>query len=457
MPDRLTTRQAVEASVISALRKSRPFDPPILSDLLLAYQTPGLSIAVIEDGQIAWTAGYGVRRAGRPDAVTPETRFQAASISKPVTCLAALRLVEAGVLDLDADVNDYLKPWRVPAVDGWQPRLTLRMLFSHSAGLSTSGFLGYAPDQPIPSVPDILEGAPHVNSPPVRVATVPGLTFSYSGGGTTIAQLVLTDVTGQNFPTYMRQQVLEPLGMYNSAFQHPPTDDFRDQCAHGHYYDGQPLAAGWQVHPELAAAGLWTTPSDLARFALAFQAAAQGQHPLISKRIAEWMTTPVVKRPGGQMALGFLLNEVNGKLTFGHTGGNVGFKCNLSAFVEGRGAAIMTNSDSGMEVCKLFDQTIMQDEPPSADAAMLAAADAPSVAGSYRLGQGEARVLADGDHLQLYLPGYNNGLRLTKTAPYRYAAAGLDVVVRFEVGDDGAVRTMTIEQAGVLVDAGRLP
>jgi len=237
-----------------------------LAERMNTLVTPGVSIAVIEDGKIAWAKGWGVREAGQPDPVTPQTLFQAASISKPVTALAVLRLVEQGRLDLDEDVNAYLTSWKVPANDGWQPVVTLRQLLSHTGGTTVHGFPGYPPDQPLPTAVQVLEGGPLANTDPLVVNVLPGTVNRYSGGGTTIVQQMLVDVLGQPFPQIMREWVLGPLGMERSTYEQPLPPHRRQEAATAHPSGGTPQPGRWHVYPEMGAAGLWTTPSDLVHF-----------------------------------------------------------------------------------------------------------------------------------------------------------------------------------------------
>ena len=192
-----------------------------LAQRMQYYATPGASIGVIDDGALAWASGLGVRMMGMADAVTATTPFQAGSISKPVFALAVMRLVEQGTLDLDADVNGYLTSWRVPANGGWQPRITLRQLLSHTAGTTVHGFRGYPASGPWPTPLEVLQGVPPANTPEVIVDLMPGLAFRYSGGGTTIAQQVVVDVLGRPFPDLMRELILDPLGMADSTFEQP--------------------------------------------------------------------------------------------------------------------------------------------------------------------------------------------------------------------------------------------
>ena len=177
--------------------KGRPQAYGRLADLMRTSHVPAVSVAVIHDGAIEWAKGFGVIRTGGPP-VTPDTLFQAGSISKPVTALEVLRLVQSGRLTLDANVNDYLKTWKVPA-NGFtqQHAVTLRELLSHTAGVTVHGFGGYESGKPVPTLPEVLDGSPPADSPPIRVDQVPGTAWRYSGGGYVITEQVLEDVTGQ--------------------------------------------------------------------------------------------------------------------------------------------------------------------------------------------------------------------------------------------------------------------
>ena len=167
---------------------------------------------------IVWAKAYGVRQAGQPDVVTLDTLFQAGSISKPVTAMAALRHVEAGRWSLDDPINDRLVSWKLPANDLQKDqRVTLRRLLSHNAGTTVHGFPGYAVGAPVPTVVQVLDGEPPANTAPVRVDIVPGSKVRYSGGGTTIVQLMMTDQLKKPFPEIMAEAVLRPLGMTTAA------------------------------------------------------------------------------------------------------------------------------------------------------------------------------------------------------------------------------------------------
>lgn len=308
------------------------------------YKVPGVSIAVINDGKVEWARGYGVKQAGSTDSVTTATRFQAASISKPVAATAALRLVEEGRLDLDADVNDDLKSWRVPDNEftDRQP-VTLGEILSHTAGLTVHGFPGYAAGDPVPSTVDVLDGKG--NTDPVRVDTVPGSLWRYSGGGYTVAQLLIGDVTGEPFATVMKRLVLDPLGMKQSTYVQPLPEQLSDSAAMAYRSNGTPVEGRWHTYPEQAAAGLWTTPSDLARFALGIRAAYLGEDGAILKQAtAREMLT---ERMGGY-GLGVSVEGAGDSLRFSHGGANEGYRAFFVLYpATGDGVAVMTNSDAG--------------------------------------------------------------------------------------------------------------
>lgn len=317
-----------------------------LQERMTYHRVPGVSIAVVDGGKLAWTGGFGVREAGASDSVTPETRFQAASISKPVAVTGMLRFVDAGRLDLDADVNTYLTSWQVPTSPFMATeKVTLRRLASHSAGLTVHGFPGYAADSALPSVVQVLDGVRPANTGPVRVDTIPGARWRYSGGGTTVLQLVLSDVTGAAFTDVMAEQVLIPLGMRHSSYAQPLPVEWHAVAAHGHRGDGTMVPGRWHTYPEQAAAGLWTTPSDLLRWALGVDAARRGAPgAILTQATAQQMLTV----QAGSFGLGPMLTDTGDSLRFSHGGANEGYRAEVVFFpATGQGAAIMTNSDNG--------------------------------------------------------------------------------------------------------------
>lgn len=317
-----------------------------LDDRMRHYKVPGVSVAVIDSFRIAWARGYGVRETGRAGPITTETLFQAASISKPVAALAALRLVQKGTLDLDEDVNLKLTSWKVPQNEFTAAHpVTLRRLLSHGAGLTVHGFLGYASKLTVPTVMQVLDGQPPANSAAIRADMVPGSRWRYSGGGYTVMQQLLVDVTGKSFPDLMRAEVLQPLGMTRSTYEQPLPQSLADNAASGHRPDGTVIEGKWYTHPEMAAAGLWTTPSDLARYAIEIQLAAAGRsNKVLSQPTAAQMLT----RQTGTHGLGPGLAGEGRNVSFSHGGANQGFRAFFIAFpARGQGAVVMTNSDAG--------------------------------------------------------------------------------------------------------------
>jgi CubicO group peptidase (beta-lactamase class C family) len=307
-------------------------------------RVPAVSIAVIHKGRIEWARGFGVTRWDGPP-VTDRTLFQAASISKPVFALGILRLADTGRVKLEANVNDYLTTWKVPDNPlTRQTPVTLRALLSHTAGINGQGFRGYEPKAALPTLSQILDGTQPANNIPVRVDTPPGTRFRYTGGGYVVAQAALQDVTGQPATRFLQESVLTPLGMKASTFEQPLPASRAAELAIPYRADGSPVEGGPRVYPELAAAGLWTTPSDLARFALGVETALHGgTKAMVSAPMARAMLTPVLEGHG----LGPRVGGSTSRKYFTHNGGNEGYRCLLVAYEDGEGAVVMTNSDVG--------------------------------------------------------------------------------------------------------------
>lgn len=334
--------------------------PMTLTDRMRYYKVPAVSIAMINNGQIEWARGYGIVEAGGKRPVTMTTLFQAASISKPVAALAALSLVQEGRLDLDEDVNIKLTSWKIPANENTKNRkVTLRGLLTHSAGMTVSGFPGYTTDAQIPTLIQILEGRPPANTPAIRVDMPPRTKWRYSGGGITVMQQLLIDVSGQTFPDLLNEVVFKKLGMEQSTYQQPLPTHLKADAATGYRADGKPVRGKWHIYPEMAAAGLWTTASDLARFGIELQKSKIGEaNNVLSVALAEQMLTPQLsdsvtqsKNPRvstNNWGLGIWLDGQRGTAVFGHDGANEGFRNKLRVYADtGQGVAIMTNSDNG--------------------------------------------------------------------------------------------------------------
>ena len=338
--------RALSAMLPATQVEGRSYTAKSLSEMMRQENVPGASIVVFHNGRIIYAKGFGVIEAHKAQAVTPETLFQAASISKPVTASAALELVEQNRLSLDQPVNDRLRSWHIPdSSAGEGQAVTLRQLLTHTAGLTVHGFPGYATSAPRPSLLQVLDGVPPANTPAVRIDQRPGSAWRYSGGGFTIVQLLLGETTGETFPTLMQRLVLRPAGMRHSTYAQPLPDDLRHEAAVGHRSNGSPIAGGYHIYPEQAAAGLWTTPSDLARWALALTASFDGRRGgLLRHDTAVAMLTPGI----GNWGLGINVVGEGKWLKFAHGGANEGYRANLVAFPRtGDGMVVMTNSDNG--------------------------------------------------------------------------------------------------------------
>ena len=317
-----------------------------LPDLMKTFNVAGLSIAVIENYKIVDVKAYGVIAPGSTTPVTPKTLFQAGSISKPVAAAGALALVEQGKLSLDEDVNKKLTTWKVPENEFTQTeKVTLRRLMSHSAGLTVHGFPGYDINDPLPTLVQVFNGEKPANTAPIRVDIVPGTKSRYSGGGVTIEQQLLMDVSGKQFPALMRELVLDKIGMSDSSYEQPLPPDRAAMTAGGGYADGKPVHGKWHIYPEMAAAGLWTTPTDLAKFAIEIALSKHGKsNRILSQKMTREMLTPVLD----QVGLGFFLEKDNPGV-FGHNGADEGFQALLTMNADtGNGVAMMADSDNGI-------------------------------------------------------------------------------------------------------------
>ena len=334
--------------------------PMKLEDRMKKYNVPGVSVAVINNGAIEWSRSYGVAEAGTDRKVALGTLFQAASVSKPVAALGILRLVREGKLKLDEDVNAQLKSWKVPENEFTRDKkVTLRGILSHTAGLTVWGFPGYAAGKELPTVPGILDGKPPANTAAVRVDKAIGEPWRYSGGGFTVAQLLAEDVTGKAFPALMAEKVLKPAGMTQSTYEQPLPERLAPVAATGHRSDGKKIEGKWFVHPEMAAAGLWTTPIDIAKFAIELQREFAGKSKrILDSKLAREMLTA---QPGG-WGLGIALEGTGSSARFSHGGSNQGFRCMFVAYTQtGQGAVVMTNSDSGSELANELLRSIAKE------------------------------------------------------------------------------------------------
>lgn len=295
-----------------------------IEERMAKYGVPGVSIAVIHNGKIAWTKAYGVMHKERKEPVTTTTLFQAGSISKPVAAYGAMRIAASGKINAEENVNTYLKSWKLPDNEftAKQP-VHLKHLLSHTGGVTVHGFLGYSPDLPVPTLVQVLNGEPPANSPPIRVDKLPGEGFRYSGGGYSIMQQMLIDVEGKSFPQIMDEWVHGPLAMTNSTYEQPLPPEKLKLAAAGYVPNGTMTKGERHTYPEMAAAGLWTTAEDLAKFAVDIQRSYKGESgAVLGKETATLMLTPYIEEHQG---LGPGLSKRKDEFYFGHGGWDEGF------------------------------------------------------------------------------------------------------------------------------------
>ncbi len=415
------------------------------------YRVPGVSLAVIKDYQLEWARGYGVKETGKPEPVTVDTLFQAGSISKPLTAVAALHLVEGGVLDLDEDVNKFLVSWKVPRNGPWAPRVTLRQLLSsHTSGLTVETYAGYPRNRELPNLLQVLDGTMPANSIPVRVNMIPGIQYRYSSGGYAALQQLLMDVVGLSFPELMQELVLGPLGMDHSTFQQPLPDAWQPYAATGHRKDCEPVAGKWLVYPEMATGGLWSTPYDLAKFVTELLRVGAGiADGILSTAMMREMLSEQVNIPVG---LGIFLKKDGEAPGFSHVGNNEGFYSKLVGYCQsGVGAVVMTNWHYSF----LTDELLMavaseyhwpghsrQMHPPvQIDAMMLA-----SYAGDYELAPGHVLTITR-KHDTLYLCSSGQmEVELYSLSETEFYAKVVNAIVVFQQTGQGRVTGLLLRQ-----------
>lgn len=331
-------------------------DPAIrwgIEERMAHYRVPGVSIAVIDDGALLWAKGYGVKHAGASDPIDVETVFSVGSVSKVGTAAITLRLVDEGRLDVDRNVNDYLRRWTVPANEFTEREpVTLRRIMSHTAGLTVHGFADYLPGEALPDIIETLDGISPAKNAPVRVDLLPGSASRYSGGGTTVEQLVIEDVTQLDFVEAARRYVFEPLGMDRSTYENPLPAE-HDNIARAHGSDGAPAALprGWEAMPEAAASGLWTTPTDYSRLIIALvESYHGGGNTFLAYETARDMMTEV---PPSIFGLGPEIDGEGPTRNFVHGGANDSYRAFMAGYLaEGDGLVVFTNGTRGEDLIR---------------------------------------------------------------------------------------------------------
>lgn len=341
IPDIIEIENGLLPSILVKGDSAKSFN---LVERMEHYNVPGISIAIVENGKIKWAKGYGIANTKDSSEVNTNTLFQAGSISKPVAALAALKLVEIGSVDIDEDVNIYLKEWNIPENDFTQEeKVTLKRLLTHTAGMTVHGFPGYQQTDTFPSINDVLNG--NGNTPKIFVDTIPGSIWRYSGGGYTVMEKMVEDVSGLPLDEYMSKNILEAIGMKNSTYEQPLSSKHHSNASAAYDSDGKIIEGLWHNYPEQAAAGLWTTPTDLAKYCIEIQQILAGkENGVLSKETIEKMLT----KHKNDWGLGPSIQWEQDSLIFRHGGKNAGFTNNLISFANrGNAVIVMTNADNG--------------------------------------------------------------------------------------------------------------
>ncbi len=417
------------------------------------YGVPGVSIAVIKDSEIVWVKSYGVMDKETAQPVTPQTLFQAGSISKPVAAYGALSVVESGKIKLDENVNTYLKSWHLPENEFTKDKpVALKHLLSHTGGLTVHGFLGYSPDLPVPTLVQVLDGEAPANSAPIRVDKKPEESFRYSGGGYCVMQQMLMDVEGKPFPELLSERVLVPLEMKSSTYNQPLNEAQLPLAATGYLPDGSMTKGKRHTYPEMAAAGLWTTAEDLARFAIDIQNTVGGKSAkVLTQPMVTTMLTPFV---ADFVGLGIFLENHNGDKYFGHGGWDEGFSSQLIAHRDkGYGVVVLTNSNHPEFIEELIRSVALTYAWPNFLAVHkkleMDTTIFKQISGRYRNGNdGLIRIYNEGGHLyRKYLRG--EPMELFKISDSTYISRERDQIIQFKNNpSDGRMNILLYNDEG---------
>ncbi len=420
-----------------------------LRERMAFHQVPAVSIALVNHGKVEWVRAYGVLDAATTTVAaqpaTQTTLFQAGSVSKAVSAMGALHLVEQRLLSLDAPANAALHAWKIP--DNTFTRttpVTLRQLLNHSAGMTVHGFHGYAQGEAIPSLLQVLDGVPPANSDPIRVDATPGTLWRYAGGGFSVVQLMMTEAGKAPFDMLMQRTVLGPLGMRDSTYALTLPQAWQARAATGHRSDGTAVPGHWHDYPESAAAGLWTTAADLARIVIDVQQ-AQGGHS--GKVLSSAMTATLLTRGLGEYGLGFYVEPMGPGSSFSHSGGTDGFRAQLYGYTHtGQGVVVLTNSDNGAALIAELLGSISAEYGWPEFGRVEKTALAPDVAfnaaaaGAYTLEDHPAAILAEGDRLYFQSDLFGaQRMELFAESSTRFFMTAQDMSVAFKRGEDGRV------------------
>jgi CubicO group peptidase (beta-lactamase class C family) len=447
---------AIENAIVPAVQIEGRHPPtPTLLERMRALHVPGVSIAFIHDGTVQWTRTLGVAKPdGRP--VTAATRFQAAALAMPMTAFGALHQAQARSLKLDADINSYLGSWHIPENQFTKTeKVTLRELLNHTAGTTVRNFPSFRAGMPLPSLQQLLSGSPPALNAPVEVSLTPGK-WRFSSGGYEVVEQFLEDTSHKSYSQYMRDDILGPLSMDQSSLDESTADDARASPFDAF---GKPLPHGSFVYPARAAAGLWSTPSDIAKFMLEVQRAIAGRSRLISKEMAAEMTKPF---PSTSFGLGLQITPDPHHPYFEYGAVSHGYVCSFIAYEQGDGIVVMTNGDNGAELIEELFRTAAvvygwpDLHPLTRKEVKLAPEILDKYVGYYRLGRYRAvQVKRFQDHLTMQLQ-QEAPRELFPMAEQVWFFTDNDEIVSFEIDPDNRAKSITDHHEGVLNSSPRM-
>ncbi|MDN3651670.1 serine hydrolase domain-containing protein [Thalassotalea ponticola] len=417
----------------------------------------GISIALIKNHKIDWSSALGKISYDSEDKVTCTTLFQAASLSKPITMMGVLNMKEKGVVSLDQNISEYLKSYSLPeGKQSAEKPVTFRNLLNHTSGITSGGYVGYSQGEPVPSDIEILKGVSPSNTPKISVESTPGSKLSYSGGAYTLVEVALQDIFGKSFNSVMSDWSLSPLKMNLSSFSQPLLKSEYKHVALGHDVDGNVLKGGWNNYPTQAAAGLWSTASDLAKFLIEISRGYNGVGGVYSKGVIK----ELLKDKIDGHYFGFVALGDNEELALAHYGGNAGYRTAMVIHLAtGNGAVILTNSDNGSVILGETLRAISKHynwpyyKSKTFTKAETNIAELKLLAGTYAFSEQGWQVDVEYDKsksdIAIVFPN-NERYRLipTKKAPGHYVHRETGVEAHFSYGDSGTTKITLYGEEG---------
>ncbi len=313
-------------------------------DRMKFHGVKGISIAVINDYKVEWAKGYGWADSSEQRPVTPETFFLIGSISKSLNAMGILKLAQDNKLDINADINNYLNSWKFPYDDiSKGKKITMAQLLSHSAGLTNSAS-DYQKGDTLPTIYDILDGKRPATSPAVRSQVEPGTVCQYSNGGATVAMLIAMNITKKRYEDYIKETVLNPLGMNKTFYTDIPPSNLKEKFATGYYEDGKELEGKYSILTQQAGGAAWSTPGDLCKYIIEMQLSLKGKsNKILSQETTQKMLTPKI----GNAGLGVFVDSIGTEKYFSHGGNRRGFtSLYYGSFEGGKGVVVFVNQSN---------------------------------------------------------------------------------------------------------------